>query len=173
MIITKFPNSGDIVLFNSTFIYTLPRLHTSNIHRSYKRKWFHTEQKKKETRSKRCIAKTMTGVDYTNDLALFVDTPTQTDSLLLKSRTVVPKRFWASQSVVFLKFWYFPVMSNSNTYEILLQFTWRKHKRPLAWSLNKPNKNIARPTEIFTCPTGRNYWPSVSSGRRWSLRGRR
>ena len=31
------------------FVYTLPRLHSSNIHRSNKRKWFHIKKAKKQT----------------------------------------------------------------------------------------------------------------------------
>ena len=53
-------------------------LHTSDVLRSNKRKWFHI----KKARRKQYPAETMTDADYTDDLALLTNTPTQVESLL-------------------------------------------------------------------------------------------
>ena len=47
--------------------------------------------------------------------------------------------------------------------KILQQFTWRKLKRPLSWSLNKSHQNNACPTKRLPCPTNGARTP------RWEL----
>ena len=55
---------------------------------------------------------------------------------------------------VFLKFWCTPpVIINSYIFKILLQFIWRKLKRPLIWSQNKPHQNITMPHRWGMRPT--------------------
>ena len=63
---------------STIFVYTLPRLCISNIHRSNKRKWFHM----KKARSRQYLTETMTDADYADDLALLKNTPVQNESLL-------------------------------------------------------------------------------------------
>ena len=52
-------------------VHNLPRLRTSNVDRSNKRKWICT---KKNTRSRRYPAETITDADYADDLALLAPT---------------------------------------------------------------------------------------------------
>ena len=55
-------------------VYNLPRLHTTNVDRSNKRKWLYT--KKKKARSRRYLIKTITGADYVDEVAILANTPT-------------------------------------------------------------------------------------------------
>ena len=61
----------------------------------------------------------------------------------------------------FLKFWRPPIIFNSYIIKSLLQFTLRKFKKPLTWSLNKPHRNIARPTKIVPGPISGAWAPQV------------
>ena len=59
-------------------VYNLPRLHTSNVIRSYKRKWLYTKKERSEWYS----PKTITKADYADDLAGLAKTPAKAESLL-------------------------------------------------------------------------------------------
>ena len=49
------------------------------------------------------------------------------------------------------------IISNSNIFKILLQFTWRKFKGPLTWSLNKPHQNIGHAPPVGHATHVGNY----------------
>ena len=61
-------------------VYDLARLVTSNVDRSYKRKWLFTNTQ----RCRQYPAETITGTDYTDNIARLANTPTQTESVLYK-----------------------------------------------------------------------------------------
>ena len=59
-------------------IHNLPRLHTSNVHRSNERKWFYTKWQEADDTPQ----KTITDTDVADDIALLTNTPTLAKSLL-------------------------------------------------------------------------------------------
>ena len=61
----------------SIFVYNLPWLRTSNIHGSNKRKWLYVKNQERQY-----PWETITYADYTDDLALFANTPAAAESLL-------------------------------------------------------------------------------------------
>ena len=61
---------------DTMYVYNLPRLHTSNVHRSNNRKWLHT----KKGKSRWCPEETMTVADNTDDLVLLANTSGQAKS---------------------------------------------------------------------------------------------
>ena len=63
-------------------VYNLPRLHTSNVDRSNKRKWLFTKKKKEKARSRRDSSETITDADYTDHIAFLANGPAQIESLL-------------------------------------------------------------------------------------------
>ena len=68
---------------NTISINNLPRLRTLKVNRSNER-WFHSKKKKKKkkTTSRRYSADTITGADYTNDLAFLANTLSPVESQL-------------------------------------------------------------------------------------------
>ena len=60
------------------FVHNLPTLCTSNVDRSYEKKWFYT----KKARSKRYTDQTIKDIDYANDIVLLANAPTQAESLM-------------------------------------------------------------------------------------------
>ena len=71
-------------LRGDSFIHNLPTVHTTNINRFNKRKWFHTHFKKRwEQEIDNILSET---IIYADDLALLVNTPTQTESNYLAKR---------------------------------------------------------------------------------------
>ena len=60
-------------------VYCLSRLRISNVYRFNERKQFHTGKKK---RNRRYLVQTISGVDYTDDIALLANTLAQAESLL-------------------------------------------------------------------------------------------
>ena len=63
---------------NTISVCCLPRLRSSNIDRSNRRKWLYT----KKARSRQYPAETITGADYADDITLLANTPTQAESQL-------------------------------------------------------------------------------------------
>ena len=72
---------------------------------------------------------------------------------------VVSNRFWAMPHFGISKILMTPVIFNSYIFKILLQFIWRKLKRPLTGSLNKPHQNITMHSML-----GSNYGIATQSG---------
>ena len=62
----------------TVLLYNLPRLGTSNVDRSYKRKWLYIHKKAK---SRQYPVETITDADYAHDLELRVNTPAQAEQL--------------------------------------------------------------------------------------------
>ena len=71
-------------IIRTIYVYNLPRLHTFNIKRSSKRKWFHT----KKARSRQYPTETMIDADYAEDLVLFINATTQAKFLLYSIQQV-------------------------------------------------------------------------------------
>ena len=65
-------------------------------------------------------------------------------------RAVVPNQFWVMLHFGISKIMMAPLIFNSYIFKILLQFTWKKLRRPLTWSWNKPYQNIAIPHQNVT-----------------------
>ena len=64
-------------------VYSLTELHNSKVDKSNKRKWFYSKKnKKKQARSGRYSAETITDADYSNDIKLLTNTTEQAKSQL-------------------------------------------------------------------------------------------